>query len=425
RFQARRPAADDRPVPLGLSGGNDEELDREVPDRDAVLVDGMQYELLVDVLTRGGIGLRGDLLEIVAEPAERIVVSSLKRSHPELARDRAIRRADRVDDRAVVEARQDPEAEIRDALLDLTFERHIGGFRITILREVEPDLQRIEARAGNHDRAVGAGLVHPSLQALVVVDADQDRELNLLAIEVRLVDQQVAVRQLPLVGARELEAVEQVAADLEQIADLPTALEQRSEERLAAMRERRAEVRRRQHDDSFHRAVGDAVTVAIVMLVDPVPDHEPAGRVDDDVEVALLPSIPRDESAAIELVVQSVDDVVERQVVFSRFVVGIVDLRYRLDPGIREKRLHVDERLGAVAPTVQDDRRLRHRSPPDGRMCWTRARPGRPPGNSDVRRALPARRRLLGRPVRECLLLYTRIAASLRSFPMPDALSCM
>src|SRR5690606_27660497 len=134
-------------------------------------------------------------------------------------------------------------------------------------------------------------LVDPSLRSVVGLGADEDRELDLAAIEIRLVDQQIAVRKLPLIRARELEPVEQPAADLEQIADFPAALEQRSEKRFAAMRERRAEVRGGEHHDALHRAVGDPVTVAKIVLMDPVPNHEPAGRMDDEVQIALLLSV--------------------------------------------------------------------------------------------------------------------------------------
>ncbi|WP_282011792.1 hypothetical protein [Nitrospina watsonii] len=166
-----------------------------------------------------------------------------------------------------------------------------------------------------------------------------------------MVHQHILVRQIPLVGAGQFQSVQEVPPDFQHVADFPPSFKEAAEERFAAVRQRRAEVGRRQHEQAFHRAIVD---VFVVVLPDPVTDHQSAGRVHDDVDVFQFVAVGIDDAVFDHLVVEPIDHVVEGDVVLARFVVRIQDGLHRADLVVDQKLLQFFERSGAIAPAVND-----------------------------------------------------------------------
>ena len=149
--------------------------------------------------------------------------------------------------------------------------------------------------------------------------------MDLFRIVIGLFPKKVVVGKLPLIRARKFKAVEDIIAHLKKVAKFPAAFDKRSEKGFSTMGKRRAEVRRRQHDDAFYRTFMETVSI---VTPDIMADDESARRMDDDIDLFFLLASGRDDTALDELIVEAIYDIVKGNTIFSRLVIDIENRFY-------------------------------------------------------------------------------------------------
>lgn len=339
----------------GFADPEDGALNGEIVDIGAVVVDGMDDELLKNRFAGFEVSGGGETFEFGGEVPELGGTAGAEGAQDDLLDQARLAPAEGGDNGAVVKIGEDAEAELFRRIDGLPGQR--GGVVPVAggLGKVEAQLDRIHRGAGDDDGAVGPGFVDPAPQAGVVVDPGEYGELDAIGLKPGNVDQEVAVGELPLVRAAQLQSFEEAAADLEKVAHLPAALEERAEKRLSAVGERGSEVGGREHDEPLERAAGGIEALLAVVAPEPVADDEPAGGVDDGLKRFFAAPGGIDHAVLDETALKAVGNVIVGDGVLAGLVIGIENCIDFSDTMMEEAFFEILERGGAVAPAMDDE----------------------------------------------------------------------